>query len=151
MEESNFAAEAQRLIHRLVKQYELCDRACLSQHGVTAAQGYTLLALPREDSVNMKQVSEAIGLAGSTMTRMIDQLVRKQLVCRKPDEEDRRVVLVHLSDKGREVRRIVEREIREFFNVALEEIPEDDYPIILGTLERVNHAMSRALEVFCTS
>ena len=148
LRKSDFPAEAQHLIYRLVKLYELCDRMCLTQHGVTAAQGYTLLALPEEGSISMKELSEAMDLAGSTMTRMVDQLVRKGLVHRRPDEEDRRVVQVGLTAQGREVQRAERKEIQQFFKIALEDIPGDEYPVILATLRKVNWAMTRALGAF---
>lgn len=101
MEPNTFAADAQRLIYTLVKSYETCDRVCLTQFGVTSSQGYTLLALPRQGHLSMNELSEAMGVANSTMTRMVDQLVRKGLVQRRPDDEDRRMVQVRLSEQGR--------------------------------------------------
>ncbi len=85
----SFAAALQRQIYELVRAHELCDRACLAQNGVTAAQGYTLLAFPEQGGMTMNALSDQMRLSSSTMTRMIDQLVQKGFVLRRPDDEDR--------------------------------------------------------------
>src|SRR3990170_2934878 len=105
----SFAARLQRLMYKLIKSYEQCDEMCLAQFGVTSAQAYTLLALPDEADVSMNELSESMGVANSTMTRMVDQLVRKELVYRRHSEDDRRVVRVELTTQGQKVRHTLER------------------------------------------
>lgn len=143
-----FAAQIQRLLYKLVRSYELCDRVCLTQHDVTASQGYTLLALPPEGTVSMNELSEAMGLAGSTMTRMVDQLVSKRLVQRKPDDEDRRVVRVWLTERGREARRTLEQALQDFFKGALDDIREEERPTILRALERIVQSVEKGLGTY---
>lgn len=147
---ADFAARMQRLIYQLVRDYELCDRACLSQYAVTAAQGYTLLTIPQEGSMTMNELSEAMGLANSTMTRMVDNLVRKGLMYRKPDDEDRRVVRVGIAAQGQIVRRTLEKAQQEQMQEALSEIQEDERPAIVHALEQVNKSIEKALKACCT-
>lgn len=147
---SDFAASVQRLTYQLIKNYELCDQACLAQHGVTASQGYTLLSLPQEDNLSMNELSEVMGLANSTMTRMIDHLVQKGLVYRRPGDEDRRVVKVGLTAEGRNVQRTLEKERQELIQGALAEVREQDRAAILYALEQVVKSIGKALTTCCT-
>ena len=142
---SEFAGAVQREIYRLVKNYESCDRSCMSEHGVTAAQGYTLLCLPRKGGMTMSDLSEAMGLAGSTMTRMVDPLVQKGLASRAPDDEDRRIVRIALTDRGREAQRGLEQELEEFFAGVLEGLTDERRRAILDTLKLVNVLFEQAL------
>lgn len=146
---SDFASSIQRLIYQLVRDCELCDQMCLAQLGVTVSQGYTLLALPHTDAVSMNELSEAMGLANSTMTRMVDQLVRKGLAHRKSDDEDRRIVRVRLTARGQEVQHTLEEALHDFFTQALGEIREDERPAVLGALERITRLVSRGLKACC--
>jgi DNA-binding MarR family transcriptional regulator len=148
--QSTFSTKVQRLIYELVKNYELCDKVCMAQHGVTASQGYTILSLPKEDNLNMNELSEAMGLASSTMTRIVDGLVCKELVYRKSDDEDRRVVRVGLTDRGQEVRRTLDKALQDFFKPALDEIREDERPAILHALEQVTKSIAKAIEACCS-
>jgi DNA-binding MarR family transcriptional regulator len=145
-EQSSFAARVQRQLYQLVRNYELCDQVCLAQHGVTASQGYTLLSLPQEGALTMNELSEAMEVASSTMTRMVDQLVSKGLVHRRPDKEDRRIVRVQLTAQGQVIRRTLDKALQEFFKQALEAIPEDERPAILHALEQVTKPIVKALE-----
>ncbi|MBA4380657.1 MAG: hypothetical protein C0393_08295, partial [Anaerolinea sp.] len=141
----------QRQLYQLVRTYELCDQACLAQNGVTASQGYTLLSLPEEGCLSMNDLSEAMGLAGSTMTRYVDELVRKGLAHRKPDAEDRRVVRVELTERGQKVRSILESALQDFFKQVLDEIPADERSGLLHVLEQVSQAIAKVFKVCCAN
>lgn len=149
MSQLDFANKIQRLVYELVKNYELCDRMCLAQHEVTAAQAYTLLAFPPESDVSMNELSEAMGLANSTMTRMIDHLVRKGLADRRHDDADRRVVRVTLTAKGQEMRRTFEKERQQIYREVLADIQESDHPVIITSLEKVTKAIAAAMKKCC--
>ncbi len=136
----------QRLIHALVRNYERCEEMCLVQQDVTVSQAYTLLALPQDGSVTMNELSETMGLANSTMTRMVDQLVNKRLVHRHHDEQDRRIVWVGLITKGQQLRRTLERAQREFFEGTVKGIGKDECANLLHALERANDLLARGLE-----
>lgn len=143
---STLSMNIQRLIHALVRNYERCEEMCLAQQGVTVSQAYTLLALPQDGSVTMNELSETMGLANSTMTRMVDQLVNKRLVHRHHDEQDRRVVWVGLTAKGQQLHRTLERAQREFFESTMKEIGKDECANLLHALERANDLLARGLE-----
>lgn len=144
-----FAASLQRRVYQLVRECELCDQICMGQYGVTASQGYTVLAMPESESVTMNALSEAMGLANSTMTRMVDQLVSKKLVYRSSDDEDRRVVRVGLTAQGQETRRNLEQVQQFFFGQVLAEIPQNEQPVILQILERIVAAVGKVRQSSC--
>ncbi len=146
---SVFATSLQRQLYQLVRTYELCDQACLTQNGVTASQGYTLLFLPEGGHLSMNDLSQAMGLASSTLTRHVDQLVRKGLAHRWPDDEDRRVVRVELTDRGRELRSMLQGAMQDFFKQVLDEIQEDERPALLRVLEQVTQAIAKVFKSCC--
>ena len=84
-----FIMNVQRALEELIKNYERCEQMCAAQYGVTVAQSYALLALPREETVTMNDLSQSMGLANSTMTRMVDQLVAKGLAVRDAPSRSR--------------------------------------------------------------
>lgn len=144
-----FAASLQRRVYQLVRECELCDQMCMGQFRVTASQGYTMLTLPESESVTMNTLSEAMGLANSTMTRMVDQLVKKGFVRRATDDEDRRVVRVSLTAQGRETRRSLEQVQQYFFGQVLAEAPQDERHNILQVLEWVITAIEKVRQKGC--
>jgi DNA-binding MarR family transcriptional regulator len=144
-----FASQLQRLTYQLTRDYETCDRFCLEQSGVTASQAYTLLALPIHESVNMNDLSEKMGLANSTMTRMVDQLVQKKLVERENDLGDRRVVRVRLSGNGFELRQTIETTLQSFFERIAKDIPVEERQEIIHSFQTINAAVLNIIRACC--
>jgi DNA-binding MarR family transcriptional regulator len=149
MDQELFAIQLQRHLSELVKAYELCDQGCVAQSGVTAAQGYTLLSLPETDYLPMNQLSDTMHVATSTMTRMIDQLVQKGLVCRQSDQEDRRVVLVGLTEQGREVQSSLEQTLHDFFSQVAAHVEENQRGLMLHTLEQITELVTALATNHC--
>ncbi len=139
--DSAFVADLQRRLYGLVRAYSQCDRSCLEGCGVTVAQSGTLLALPEAASLSMNELSQAMGLAGCTMTRVVDELVRKDLVSRGPDPEDRRIVRVELTERGRQVQREVRSTLDQTFAGVVEKIPPDTRDVLLHVLSQLTEAM----------
>ncbi len=143
---SLYAETLQRLTYDLARYTSLCDRVCTENLGITGTQGYTLLALPGENSISMNDLSLKMRLASSTMTRMVDQLVQKGLVERESDPDDRRVVRVRLSQRGELAQRQLQEALQSFFQKVLSQIPENRHESMFNSLTALNAAIQNALE-----
>jgi DNA-binding MarR family transcriptional regulator len=144
-----FTLTLQRQLYKLLRAYETCSQTCLTMHGVTASQGYTLLALPEQGELSMNELSAAVGLANSTLTRYVDQLIRHELVARNNDPTDRRVVRVRLTERGQEVRRVLDESLQEFHRQILNEIGEEERPVLLHALEQITRTVTKLLKDAC--
>jgi DNA-binding MarR family transcriptional regulator len=69
---------------------------------LTVAQLRVLLLLHAEGSIRMSSLASSLGIAVSTATGIVDNLVRKGLVGRGVDPQDRRLVICELSSQGKE-------------------------------------------------
>ena len=89
------------------------------------------------DCVRTSQVGEAMDLAPSTVTPLLDALERKGLLTRRRMESDRRVVLVSPTQSGWETaERYRERDIRQFSKM-LSWLGEEDSEQLLRILKRI--------------
>ena len=70
---------------------------------VTLIQVRVLLILHSEGAKRMSELASAMNVATSTMTGIVDNLVKKDLIIREADLQDRRVVICRLSEKGNEL------------------------------------------------
>jgi len=70
---------------------------------MTVAQLRVLLLLYSEGPNRMGSIASAIGTTLSTTTGTVDILVKKGLVVRGDDPEDRRLVICDLSPQGQEI------------------------------------------------
>jgi len=84
-----------RKVHRY---YE----SSFSQYGITPAQFYVLSAVWENDGVKFKDLAKSLEMDGSTLTSILDRLERQDLLERRDDPEDRRSLMVFLTEKARE-------------------------------------------------
>jgi DNA-binding MarR family transcriptional regulator len=78
-------------------------RAVRAEDGALTLPQYHLLdPLEREGALPVGVLAEEAGVAAPTATKMLDGLVRAGLVERAPSPRDRRVVLISLTDAGRD-------------------------------------------------
>jgi DNA-binding MarR family transcriptional regulator len=75
----------------------------LKQYGLKPAGWRALANIGSREPLSSKELSQVIGLDPVQTSRAVDQLVRKQLISRRVDEEDRRRVKLSLSRKGRRI------------------------------------------------
>ena len=75
----------------------------LKEVNLTISQFGVLEALYHLGSLHQNQLAEKILKSGGNMTMVIDNLAKRNLVCRERDETDRRFVTVHLTEAGREL------------------------------------------------
>ncbi|HEY9209876.1 MAG TPA: MarR family transcriptional regulator [Methylotenera sp.] len=78
--------------------------ACLSKHGLLQGRWWVLILLMREDSrISTPSVlAEKAGVTRATMTGLIDGLEQNGLVERVYSKDDRRSVLIRLTDAGQD-------------------------------------------------
>ncbi|MBM4340126.1 MAG: MarR family transcriptional regulator [Deltaproteobacteria bacterium] len=70
---------------------------------VTPIQGMLLFFLQKHDGSSLTQISQGLMLENPTVTGLIDRLEKLGYVKRSDHPEDRRVYLVHITEKGKKV------------------------------------------------
>ncbi|MBN1780830.1 MarR family transcriptional regulator [bacterium] len=133
-----------RLIHRII----VLDRDEKSCQGVSLTQHYTIAALYRKKRLTMNELSREVHLAISTLTRIVDVLVRDGLVQRKPSPEDRRKVIAELTEKGNEKARHLRECTQRFWTDILSRIPDEKKPDLTGQVKLLLEAME-SMESVC--
>lgn len=125
-EKENFITAIQTIFPRLMHFLTAEEHRELTGLGITASQINALLVLYLHDNLTMGKLSAEIYLAESAATRLVNRLVNLNLVKRRGDETDRRVVRVVLTSYGRELARLVfERRAFRFNNLAQNLLPQE--------------------------
>jgi DNA-binding MarR family transcriptional regulator len=144
------AADAmQRQLWRLLRGLERIDQEFLSRYGVTSSQGEALLAFSEGSRASMNELSRSLGLANSTMTRMVENLVARGLVRRMEDDQDRRIVRVALTSEGRALQGSLKEARREIQRLIMTGLRAEDRIMVLKALEKLNAASEMAMRECC--
>ncbi|WP_424536355.1 MarR family winged helix-turn-helix transcriptional regulator [Sphaerisporangium viridialbum] len=92
-------------VSRLARHLDRARRASFAEHGLEPWEFDVLTTLRRSGEpyeLSPGALLRATLVTSGTMTNRIDRLAAARLVRRRPDPEDRRGVLVSLTDLGRE-------------------------------------------------
>lgn len=73
----------------------------VSEENLSFSQVAALHIIDREGVVNVNDISTSLNLSMSATSRMIDELVKKDLIERKEDQENRRAKTLSLTTSGR--------------------------------------------------
>jgi DNA-binding MarR family transcriptional regulator len=115
----------QALLHAHHDVTDRLDAELREQHGLTFSEYDVLLRLARAPgrSLRMSDLAERVLLSPSGLTRLVDRLADDRLVRRDTNQEDARVTLARLTDRGRDRLRQAARThlrgIREHFTGRL--------------------------------
>lgn len=77
----------------------------LSELGLTYAQYLVMLVLWEKDEVSVNEIGKFLKLDSGTLSPLLKKLEAKELILRTRQKEDERVVLIELTNHGRELRK----------------------------------------------
>lgn len=77
--------------------------ALLVDRGSSVEQWRVLACLADGAGRAMGEVGADIGMPAPTLSKLVDTMVSDNLLHRRPDPQDRRRILVHLTERGRRV------------------------------------------------
>ncbi|MCR3923456.1 MAG: MarR family transcriptional regulator [Firmicutes bacterium] len=130
---ADFTRVFQEIFPKLMHYLETQEIKELTGLGITPGQINALLILYIHDDLTMGELSAEIYLAESAATRLVDRLVKMNLVQRKGDENDRRIVRVYLTSYGKELASLVfERRKSRFDNLASRLAPQEREMLVLS-------------------
>lgn len=111
---------------RRVKQYAQASFA-KKDFDITIDQWTVLKALYKEDPMTHKDIAEKTGKDQPTLTRIVDIIIKKELVERIEHPNDRRCLLVQLTPTGKEKVKMLSPEIAAIRMKAWEHLSEEDF------------------------
>lgn len=119
--------EAERRVTRRLAQV-LADLDC------SVERWRTLALLDGGESHRMSELSEVAQLPPASLTRLIDGMVGDNLVYRKADVRDRRLVLVHVTPRGSALYRQISERIGAENGAIFGEVGPDDLAPLVESL-----------------
>jgi DNA-binding MarR family transcriptional regulator len=74
-------------------------------HGLTLSQAFALHALDTDPPLSQNDLAERLRLEKSSVSRMVAEMERKELLARERDPGNRRFYRLRLTDRGRKLHR----------------------------------------------
>jgi len=110
------------LITKKVSALEKQEMACC---GLTISQSHAILEIGRKGEISLIELAEALSLDKSTMSRTVNTLVDQEYIERTPDNENRRYIILTLTDMGHKIYGVINETLDSFCDEILSSIPDE--------------------------
>lgn len=87
--------------------------------------------LYRQHEVNMTQIAEYIHVPLNTATGIVARMEKKKLLVRVRSEQDKRVVLIRLEEKGSEQIQKIMKEVFFYIHSVLDKFDEQEIAVLM--------------------
>jgi DNA-binding MarR family transcriptional regulator len=112
LDERELSEQAFFLLGRVLVRSDPGRLEAWAELGLTLTQIRVLFILRENAGQNARALAETLHVTPSTLTRIMDRLVRDRLVAREEDPEDRRLVRHFLTDTARDMVGAIELQAR---------------------------------------
>ncbi len=128
------------LIGEFAKAFNDDLSANLKKSGLdVTGEQYTIMAtLWYKDGITQKNISESINRDKTTVSRVIDGMIRKNLLVRTPSQLDKRERLIYLTEKGKSLQKQMVKVGGDLYIKVLKDIPDDEIKCTIEILKKMN-------------
>jgi DNA-binding MarR family transcriptional regulator len=128
------------LWHKMSRMYN--QKA--NEYGVSISVGFILLNIDKEGTPST-QLGPKMGMEPTSLSRTLKTMEEKGLIRREVDKNDKRKVLIFLTEEGIEKRRIARQVVLDFNDRIIESIPKGKLKTFFEVAERLDISIDREL------
>jgi DNA-binding MarR family transcriptional regulator len=112
----------------------MCEEAQL-----TPPQIHAVMWLGLDGPLTMGELARRVGVTEKTITGLVDRLEAAGYLARERDREDRRVVRAHLTARGADVHRDIDRHVKDKVSALMRLLDLGDRKALFQILEKLVH------------
>jgi len=120
---------SERIFSKILAKYELSE--------ISPAQGRILFVLWQKDGISIQELAKKTALGKSTLTSMLDRLEQAGFVKRVPSKEDRRTILIRLTEKDHKCRDLYTKITKEKTELFYKGFTSKEIDAFEGHLQRI--------------
>ena len=109
----------------------------LAPFNITPVQFYVLSALWDKDEMKFKDLAHRLDMDGSTLTGLLDRMEKRGFIKRKEDPNDRRSILVCLTDASKEIRPQMIEIAQDLDHEFRNKVPDEEFQMLLKVLDQL--------------
>jgi len=135
------AERLERILREICFRIKVKGREVLKKYPITPAQFDLMQKIYFTGPKTMGESSTNLGIAKSTTTGLVNRLEKDGFLERIKSNDDKRVITVSLTEKGKKVIDEVIIERVQFIRNVLESMPEHFEDELINLLEKFNDSM----------
>jgi DNA-binding MarR family transcriptional regulator len=135
--ESDLTPTALVALRKILQAAEVETRKMATTIGLTPSQVLVLRQIGETEAVTPSAVAAALRFGQATITNIVDRLVAMGLVTRSRGQQDKRQMILQVTEEGREKLRAAPFPLQARFSQAYGQLPAWEQAMILAGLERL--------------
>jgi DNA-binding MarR family transcriptional regulator len=104
---------------------------------ITQAIGYVLINIGQE-GIAVSQLAGLLGVKATSLSRILNNMEEYNLIYRASSPEDKRSVIVFLTDFGKEKRQLAKGVVRSFNEYLNKNLTVQEKASLMQTLQKIN-------------
>lgn len=128
-------------LRRVIRATDLHSKHLSKTTGLTAPQLLVLQSLRDKGEMSVGELANQVSLSQATVTSIIDRLEKKRLVVRERSKEDKRKVLVSLTEEGLDSVIDAPTPLQDHFIRQFRDLQEWEQTALISSLQRISQMM----------
>lgn len=118
-----------------------------AKHGFTTSIGFVLLNLHFREGTPATKIAPLMGMESRSLSRMLKNMEEQGLIRKEQAENDKRSVLIYLTEKGLEKREISRLTVRGFNEQLSSKITSEEFKTFVNVMNKINSQIESHTEV----
>lgn len=131
-------------LRKITQAIDMNSKRLVKLVGLTGPQMVILQEISRLGTVSVGEVAKNVSLSQGTVTGILERMEKRELVVRKKSQDDKRRVMVCITDSGNALLAKAPSVIQESFIPKINELQEWEKNMILSALQRLVIVMNAA-------
>lgn len=115
------------------------------EHGMNMSIGYALLKIDPEQGTPSTKLGPLMGMESRSLTRTLKTMQEDNLIIKRPDAKDRRVIRIMLTDRGVEQRDIAKKVVIDFNTIIDGKLNPNEKANFFSSIGKINEVLESEL------
>ncbi len=109
-----------------------------TDYDITHSLGFVLLNIDREHGTPATKIAPLMGMEARSLTRMLKSLEENDLIEKRSDDDDKRKVIIHLTEKGKLKRELSRQTVKAFHRKVEQLISAAELEVFFKVIEKIH-------------
>ena len=135
------------LVHELSRLRRRAIDQLLQPLGITGAQWWVLTYISLRPGLSQARLADQLNLGKVALGGLVERMAKLKLIDRRPDEQDKRVNLIFLSEAGMSLANDIRHISSGVQDDALSGVSQQDLDVAISVLTRMKENLERNVGV----
>lgn len=132
-------SEEGEILYQLQSLHKVIGTKFEARTGISQSRLELLAVLFYVDEISQSDLQKKVNIDGAAVTRHLKQLEAKEMVTRRRKPEDNRIILVRLTEQGRERIEASKKEKERFIKEMLAGVSEEERSMLKNVLSQMQN------------